>query len=173
MKIRIVILMLGLAYSALTLAEVTVKDLVDVQLSVKSMEIGIKAGIINNCEKAGTPQAECVNSAKIVDRLDLQSIMEQIYGEVYTQQQVEELYEFYSSPVGKKYSEGMLAVMTEQINYFDPVSMPDMSEAENNEITEFQASPLSKMEADARPRIQAAINQYLVPALQDLMSGNN
>jgi Uncharacterized protein conserved in bacteria (DUF2059) len=163
------ILIILLIFSAGTHAKnISPEDLIEVQLTKKSMEIGIKAAISNGCIQNGKSLQVCADEISQIDKLDFDKILKKVYLEAYSQKQINDLYQFYSSEAGKKYSQGMLSMVTKQVQYHEIFEMPELSKEEEKLIKEFQASEVSKMEAEAKPRLQEAINKYLISELQRL-----
>ncbi|NVJ48866.1 MAG: DUF2059 domain-containing protein [Gammaproteobacteria bacterium] len=139
---------------------------IDATMTEKSMEIGIKASLLQSCARTGKSQQACMEEAKVVDSIDFKAILSKVFEQVYTEEQMQQLYDFYSSELGQKYQQGMLSMLTQQLRYPEKVAMPTLTKEEDALIRQHQASKLSAMERAAQPKLRALIGQYVPKALQ-------
>ncbi|TQV72080.1 DUF2059 domain-containing protein [Aliikangiella marina] len=172
MKILLtIILLLGMGCANATSdvnASKTPLKLIEAQLTVEGMKLGIKSGVSKTCFDSGEAIDICLNELDKIDQLDLKSLLTKVYREVYTEAQMQELYAFYSSESGRKYSQGLLCILASQLDYPSPYQMPSFSAADETSIRDFQASLISQIEQERQSAIEVAINKYLMPVL-----GNN
>lgn len=141
--------------------------LIEAQLTVEGMKLGIKSGVSKTCFDSGEAVDICLSELDRIDQLDLVGLLSKVYREVYTEAQMQELYAFYSSDSGRKYSQGMLFILASQLNYPSPYQMPSFSADDESTIRSFQASSISLLEQQRQPEIEVAINKYLMPVLAD------
>ena len=139
--------------------------LIEAQLTVEGMKLGIKSGVSKTCFDAGEAVDTCLSELDRIDKLDFKSLLSRVYQEVYTEAQMKELYVFYSSDSGRKYSQGLLCLLANQLNYPSPYQMPTFSSADESSIRTFQTSSISQIEQERQSAIERAINKYLLPVL--------
>ena len=164
------VLALGMSCANLVSAKELSKTplkLIEAQLTVEGMKLGIKSGVSKSCFDSGEAIDICIGELDKIDQLDLKSVLSKVYLEVYTEAQMLELYAFYSSETGRKYSQGLLYLLADQLDYPSPYQMPSFSADEEFSIRTFQESSISQIEQERQTDIEVAINKYLLPALAD------
>lgn len=146
--------------------------LITAQLTEESMEMGMKSAILDDCIKNGHSETICQVEVAMVDQIDLRAILEKVYVEVYTLEEMRGLYGFYSTDLGGKYSQALLSILSEDMSYQDVYLMPEFTEEEEIAIAEHLMSDLTKIEQNAQPQIQVSVTKHVTRAFQALQSVN-